>query len=127
AFEVGETPAEGLAVLGDRARHVHLKDVARDPGEARGWAPRLPGGGEFGPGEVLALLRASGYDRWVSFEWEKRWHPALAEPEAALPYFLRWAAATLRGLAPAPEAVAGPPASPVRTLQRGRLEVEVHA
>ena len=86
AFETGEAPAAGLAALGDRARHVHLKDVARDRArDGGGWIPRLPGQGEFAPERVLALLRARGYDRWVSFEWEKKWHPSLEEPEVALP------------------------------------------
>jgi glucosamine-6-phosphate deaminase len=120
AFEVGEEPAQGLAALGDRVRHVHLKDVARERGTAEGgWVPRLPGQGEFRPGRVLELLRERGYDRWVSFEWEKRWYPALEEPEVALPHFVRWAARELRDETAAP----GPTA---RTLSRGRLEVEVH-
>jgi glucosamine-6-phosphate deaminase len=120
AFEVGEEPDEGLAVLGNRVRHVHLKDVARAAGaEGGGWLPRLPGQGQLRPGRVLELLRARGYDRWVSFEWEKRWHPSLAEPEVALPHFVRWAAGELRGGSDAP----GPTA---RTLSRGRLEIEIH-
>jgi glucosamine-6-phosphate deaminase len=120
AFEAGEAPADGLAALGDRVRHVHLKDVARQTmeGGRRGWVPRLPGRGEFGPERVLGALRARGYDRWVSFEWEKRWHPALEEPEVALPHFVRWAAREMR----AP--LEGPPAP--RALARGRLEIEVH-
>jgi glucosamine-6-phosphate deaminase len=120
AFEAGEAPADGLGVLGDRVRHVHLKDVARQAtGEGRrGWVPRLPGRGEFGPERVLAALRARGYDRWVSFEWEKRWHPALEEPEVALPHFVRWAAREMRAPFEGPSAP--------RALARGRLEVEVH-
>lgn len=119
AFETGEAPADGLAVLGERVRHVHLKDVARQTTEEgrRGWVPRLPGRGEFGPGRVLSALRDRGYDRWVSFEWEKRWHPALEEPEVALPHFVRWAAREMRR---ATDAEAEP------TLTRGRLAVEVH-
>jgi glucosamine-6-phosphate deaminase len=133
AFEAGEPPAEGLRLLGDRVRHVHLKDVARDDGaEGRhGWVPRLPGHGEFAPERVLALLGQRGYDRWVSFEWEKRWHPALAEPEIALPYFVRWVAAELRrlggGSALAAAADGAKERGPgPRTLSRGRLQVEVY-
>jgi glucosamine-6-phosphate deaminase len=119
AFEAGEEPAEGLAVLGDRVRHVHLKDVAPDPGaDGRGWVPRLPGDGTFAPQRVLALLRARGYDRWVSFEWEKRWYPELEEPEVALPHFMRWAARELRDRRA--------PDNTSRALSRGRLEIEVH-
>src|SRR5207244_2463378 len=91
AFEAGEAG-------GSRVHHVHLKDVGRVAGARgteRAWAPRLPGRGDFGPAAVLALLRDRGYGRWVSFEWEKRWHPDIEEPEVALPYFARWAAAVL--------------------------------
>jgi hypothetical protein len=35
--------------------------------------------------ESLAALRAAGPDSWLTVEWEKRWHPELAEPEVALP------------------------------------------
>ena len=119
AYEAGEQPAEGLAVLGDRVRHVHIKDVARDTtAQGGGWTPRLPGQGGFAPERVLGLLRRRGYDRWASFEWEKRWHSALEEPEVALPHFVRWAARAMRAL--------DTPRGEAPTLTRGRLEVEVH-
>jgi glucosamine-6-phosphate deaminase len=115
AFETGEDPDEGYPVLRDRVRHVHLKDLES------GGAPALPGRGAFRPEKVLALLKAAGYDRWVSFEWEKKWHPSIEEPEVALPHFIRWAAPHLRPAA----AQAGP--APIRSLSCGRLSVEVHA
>ncbi len=34
---------------------------------------------------MLGLLAAGGYRNWISVEWEKRWHPEIAEPEVALP------------------------------------------
>ena len=40
-------------------------------------------------------LAAVGYDGWFTFEWEKRWHPEIEEPEIAIPAF----AAFLRRLA----------------------------
>jgi sugar phosphate isomerase/epimerase len=39
--------------------------------------------------EVLRLLSSGGYDGWIAFEWEKRWHPEIEEPEVALPDFIR--------------------------------------
>jgi hypothetical protein len=30
------------------------------------------------------------YDGFVSFEWEKKWHPEIAGAEIALPHFTRW-------------------------------------
>lgn len=42
----------------------------------------------------MTLLAGGGYDGWLSFEWEKRWHSELEEPEVAFPAFVR----TLREL-----------------------------
>ena len=117
--EFGEEPEAGAAALGPFLRHVHLKDERRPPGGKVPWPPALPGRGDFPARRVLAWLQGTGADRWVSFEWEKRWHPEIEEPEVALPHFLRWAADELRGR-PATE-----PAGP-RVLTCGRLRVEVH-
>ena len=111
--ETGEDPNEGWRTLGPRVRHVHLKDQ-------RGERPVLPGGGDFPAARVLSLLSGAGYPGWVSFEWEKKWHPEIEPPEVALPFFIRWAAEALRGRPSAP-------ATGARRLSRGRLEVEVHA
>jgi glucosamine-6-phosphate deaminase len=126
AFELGETPAEGHAVLGKRVRHVHVKDIVRPPAgvaSRTAWTPALPGRGAFAPERVLSVLQAAGYDRWISFEWEKKWHPAIEEPEVALPHFIRWAAAALRPSSPPGVQAAGS----TRALVRGRLDVRVQA
>jgi hypothetical protein len=36
-------------------------------------------------------LKSSGYDGWLQFEHEKRWHPNLPEPEEIFPVFAKWA------------------------------------
>ena len=117
--EFGEDPARGAAALGPFVRHIHLKDARRPPDGKIPWRPVLPGQGEFPAALVLERLAATGYDGWVSFEWEKRWHPDIEEPEMALPHFLAWAAERVRGrlAAPAPGA---------RLLARAKLRVEVH-
>jgi sugar phosphate isomerase/epimerase len=46
--------------------------------------------------EVLRLLASGGYDGWIAFEWEKRWHPEIAEPEVAIAQFATTAAEYLR-------------------------------
>jgi sugar phosphate isomerase/epimerase len=45
------------------------------------------GDGEFPAEHCLALLENAGYKGWLSLEWEKAWHPNLADPEVALPPF----------------------------------------
>jgi hypothetical protein len=39
--------------------------------------------------EVLRLLASGRYDGWIAFEWKKRRHPEIEEPEVALPDFVR--------------------------------------
>ena len=124
--EFAEVPEVGARLLGDLVRHVHVKDARRpplaskEPAPFTPWTPVLPGEGDVPAARTLALLRESGYDGWVSFEWEKRWHPEIAGAETALPHFLRWAAAELRPRDPAPPAGA-------RVSECGRMRVEVHA
>jgi len=81
-FRMGEQPEEVIGLLGGRIALVHVKDARRD---GEGWQLVPLGEGEVPVAESLAALRAAGYDGWVSVEWEKRWHPELAEPEVALP------------------------------------------
>lgn len=88
AFETGELPAVGADLLGGRIRHVHLKDLVRRPGHAA--RPALMGAGEFPAADVLPCLARLDADTWLCCEWEKRWHPNIAEPEIALPHFLAW-------------------------------------
>ena len=39
--------------------------------------------------KALSVLRELNYNGYVSFEWEKYWHPEIEEPEVALPDFIR--------------------------------------
>jgi sugar phosphate isomerase/epimerase len=79
---VGETPAEALRLLAGRVINVHLKD-ARHVGDD--WELVLLGEGDIPVKEGLRLLQQTGYDGFVSVEWEKKWHPEIAEPEVAFP------------------------------------------
>jgi fatty-acyl-CoA synthase len=81
-YRFGEAPADVLRALGARVHLVHLKDARRRDDE---WELVALGEGEVPVRESLAALRAAGYDGWLTLEWEKRWHPELAEPEVALP------------------------------------------
>src|SRR5437016_6004979 len=80
---VGETPEEAVRLLGDRLLHVHVKDARRTGTD--GWDLVLLGEGEIPVAGSLRALAAAGYGGWLSVEWEKRWHPEIAEPEIALP------------------------------------------
>jgi sugar phosphate isomerase/epimerase len=82
---MGETPAQALDQIGARVLNVHLKDGKRIAG---GWQLLLLGEGEIPVKDALRLLNARGYDDFISVEWEKKWHPELAEPEVAYPQHL---------------------------------------
>ena len=51
---------------------------------------RLPGEGGVNLPDILRRLRADGYRGCYSFEWEKRWHPEIPEPEKAFPMYVRY-------------------------------------
>jgi sugar phosphate isomerase/epimerase len=84
---VQEQPAEGAALLGVAIRHVHIKDIQR---HQNGWTYVLSGQGEFPFVALKSALDELHYDRFLSFEWEKKWHPSLADAEIVLPHFARW-------------------------------------
>jgi fatty-acyl-CoA synthase len=88
-YRVGETPDEVLALLGPRLVHVHIKDARRTPGGS-GWELVLLGEGDVPVRRIVTLLQETGYSGYVSVEWEKKWHPHLAEPEVAIPQHIAW-------------------------------------
>jgi sugar phosphate isomerase/epimerase len=75
----------GCRNLAGRILLAQVKDARRDPGRADGWQLVPLGEGEVPVREILGLLDGGGYRDWISVEWEKRWHPEIAEPEVALP------------------------------------------
>jgi sugar phosphate isomerase/epimerase len=88
-YRMGESPEAVDAALGARVAHVHVKDCVRAaPGEDR-WSFVLLGEGELAPHvrQAIALLARRGFDGYVSVDWEKQWHPEIADPEVALPHF----------------------------------------
>ncbi|HEV8370320.1 MAG TPA: TIM barrel protein, partial [Pyrinomonadaceae bacterium] len=65
--------------------HVHLRD-ARPVEGSEHWLPVLAGRGKVSFAEAIEALEK--YERSISFEWEKYWHPEIEEPEIALPDFM---------------------------------------
>jgi sugar phosphate isomerase/epimerase len=91
----GETPEQTYAAIGPRIRYTHVKDAVKvdvPPGtKGDGWKYVLPGTGVLPLEQGVRLLKKNGYDGWLLFEHEKRWHPDLPEPEVAFPAFVQWA------------------------------------
>lgn len=98
-YRMGETAQEVWDVLGPRIAHVHVKDARKDSNEKSGWQLVLVGEGEVPVRGQLEILHRYGYDGYVSVEWEKHWHPEIAEPEIALPQHIQWLKATEQEIA----------------------------
>ena len=81
-------------------RHTHLKDSVPPTTPNPGPQDRryvLVGTGEVPVRKQFETLARHGYRGYYSFEWEKRWHPEIEEPEVAFPDFARAAREYLRG------------------------------
>lgn len=86
----GEKPAATWASLGRFARHTHLKDSVSDKSVAQGGRRYvLTGTGEVPIGDVVKVLVANKYKGYYCFEWEKRWHPGIEEPEVSIPHYAK--------------------------------------
>jgi len=40
--------------------------------------------------EALEVLKTHNYDGWLTYEWEKRWHPELPGADEALPVHIEY-------------------------------------
>jgi sugar phosphate isomerase/epimerase len=93
-----EQPAATFAALGAYVRHTHLKDsrpegstpARTEPAPAAADANVryvLTGSGTVPVRETVRVLARAGYKGYYCFEWEKRWHPEIEEPEVAFPQY----------------------------------------
>ena len=76
-----ESPAKAYKRLKKYIRHTHIKDAKMFDGKLQ---YTFLGKGEVPIFEAIDLLVKDGYKGFYSFEWEKLWHPELAEPALAL-------------------------------------------
>ena len=89
-----EQPADTFARLGKWVRHTHLKDSV-PAGADRRYV--LVGAGEVPVAQQVKVLAAGGYQGFYSFEWEKKWQPAIEDPEIAFPHYAKTMAEYLGG------------------------------
>ncbi len=71
----GESPAVSLPVLAPHLGYVQVKDVA----SAEDLAPLPLGAGVLPLEDCVRALTATGWDGWLCWEYEKRWHPQAAD------------------------------------------------
>lgn len=76
-----EDPEFTVKQLGPWIRHTHLKDSV-GTGEDRKYV--LTGRGNVPIERQIKALESIGYKGFYCFEWEKLWHPDIAEPEIAI-------------------------------------------
>ncbi len=81
-----EQPADTYAHLGKWVRHTHLKD-SKPGGKDRLYV--LVGEGDVPVRTQVQVLAANGYKGYYGFEWEKRWHPEIPEPDVAFPHYAK--------------------------------------
>jgi fatty-acyl-CoA synthase len=81
----GETPRQTWDNIGPYVRYTHVKDSRALPDGQYQYT--LPGEGDVPLAEMIALMKSGRYDGYLVAEWEKKWHPELAEPQIALPAF----------------------------------------
>jgi sugar phosphate isomerase/epimerase len=98
-----EAPKDTYAALGRWVRHTHLKDsTSTGPGaEDRRYV--LTGTGEVPVKLQVQVLAKAGYSGYYCFEWEKKWHPEIEEPEVSFPHYAKTMAEYLKeaGVKPA--------------------------
>jgi len=81
-----EEPEATVRELGHWIKHTHLKDSVEVNGEAH---YVLTGKGAVPVQRQMQALAAINYKGYFCFEWEKLWHPDIAEPEIAIADFAR--------------------------------------
>lgn len=88
-FVEGEQPKVTWEKVRGRLLYCHTKDVEVNADGSAGYVPA--GSGAIPMGEIVRWLDEGGMgDLWLSYEWEKKWHPELAEPEVALPQYVQF-------------------------------------
>ena len=96
SLAAGDSIEESAHEVAPYLAHVHLRD-ARPVKDHEHWLPVLAGRGAVSFTSAVNALRGLGYDGYISFEWEKYWHPEIEEPEVALPDFIKAMKAIFQG------------------------------
>lgn len=87
---LGEQPKDTWAALGPKIEYTHWKDSRSTGVDLPSYRYCLTGEGDIPLSGIYRLLKEQGYDGWFTFEWEKKWHPDIDEPEVALPQYVQY-------------------------------------
>lgn len=84
----GERPQYTWDRIGRWVRLTHFKDgVVKADGKH---TYTLAGKGDIPMDEFMRILKAGGFDGYAMVEWEKKWHPDIAEPQDAFPSYANY-------------------------------------
>ena len=86
--QIGERPELTHQRLSRHIRYTHFKDSR--PAADGSYSYVMPGEGDVPMERIVQMLKASGYDGYLAVEWEKVWHPEIAEPEEVLPAYAKY-------------------------------------
>lgn len=84
---MGESYDEVLKEIDGTIGHVFLADIIL---QEQGYRDVYPGKGEVPLKHIFNFLREKEFNGWISFKWERIWHPELAGYDEALPAFLAY-------------------------------------
>jgi sugar phosphate isomerase/epimerase len=82
----GDVIEDAAEIVRPYLAHIHLRDAKPVAGSEH-WLPVLAGSGRVSFSEALAGIRKLNYAGYISFEWEKYWHPEIEDPDIAFPDF----------------------------------------
>ncbi|MDR0998249.1 MAG: sugar phosphate isomerase/epimerase [Treponema sp.] len=69
-------------------KHVHIKDSKVFNEKAFDF--ELPGNGSMPIPKLIENLRSISYNGYLSFEWERGWHPEIPSCEVAFPHYINY-------------------------------------
>jgi len=87
---INEKPEKTWQETGKWVCHTHWKDSYVEEDSEHGFLPCLMGDGILPHQEIFDVLKKGGYGGYLSLEWEKRWHPEIADPEIAFPQYFKY-------------------------------------
>jgi len=81
---IRERPTVSVPRLGGKIGLVHACDGKFDE-SGRFDSHVLPGKGDCEMPRLIELLKGTGFEGWIVFDWPKLWAPGLTDPDKALP------------------------------------------
>jgi sugar phosphate isomerase/epimerase len=85
---MGQSMREAWDNVGQWTRDTHFKDSVVDPNARLGYRYTLLGEGEVPVIEALRLLKDAGYEKYLTLEWEKAWHPDIPDAHVCFPRYV---------------------------------------